>query len=920
VSAGVAGTRVDFRLLGPLEVEAGGAVLPVGGPRQRALLAYLLLYANEVVSDSRLIDALWGEEPPSRAANSLQVAVHQLRKLLGRERIETVGDGYRLRLEPGELDLERFGELLERNPATALELWRGPALAGVDAPFAQAESARLEELRLAAVEARIEEELRSGARELLVPDLERLIAEHPFRERLRGQLMLALYRAGRQVEALDAYREARRVLVEELGIEPGPELQELERAILRQDPALVPPALAAERGARLPVPATPLVGRRLELAAVTALLRSDVRLLTLTGPGGTGKTRLALEAGRDVLDDFDDVVFVDLGPLTDPQLVLTTIAEALGAQPALDSVKETMRRARLLLLLDNFERVDEGAPVVSELLAAAPGLKTLATSRTALRLSGEHEYAVPPLSVPAAGEVDVAALARNEAVALFVARAAAVRPGFELGDEHAADVAEICRALDGLPLALELAAARIKLLTPAELRDRLGRRLDLLTGGPRDAPARQQTLRATIDWSYELLATEEQRLFRDLGVFAGGWSLEAAERGCEAGLDGLSALVDQSLVRPADERQRFRMLETVREYALERLVASGEGNAVRRRHAEYFADVAERADGEMRVAPDPAAWLDRLEADHDNVRAALAWSSSTGEAELECRLVAGMRLFWVFRGHIREGGMHAEAAVARSASVPAPLRAKTLAAAGLIEFRQGDFDRSLERCAGALELYRELEDHYGIAWMAHELATISHAQGDLARALELYEESAAHFRDVGRRQNLAIALVNQGGAANQLGLRDEGARLIEEGIVLHREDGATFDLSLALHNLARIDAARGDAQAAGRHYRESLQIAIDVGYRELVANCLEGVAELAATADGALAARLLGAAEALFAEVGVPIGPEEEEGYERTIAALATELGVEDFERKRAAGRELPLEQASAEAFKVLRN
>jgi DNA-binding SARP family transcriptional activator len=312
----------EFRLLGPLEVALEGAQLAVGGPRQRALLAFLLLHSNQLVPRDRLIDALWGDDPPKQAQNALQVAIHGLRRVLGPGRIETVRDGYRLNVERGELDLDQFQELLERSPAAALALWRGPALAGVDAPFAPAEADRLEELRLVAVESRIEAELADGAHDLLVPELERLIAEHPYRERLRGQLMLALYQVGRQAEALDAYQTARQMLVDELGIEPGPELQDLERRILRQDADLEPPAPAQPlNGVGLPAPPSPLVGRRLELAAVAALLRApDVRLVTLTGIGGTGKTRVALAVAEELAGEYaDGAHFVDLAPLARPR-------------------------------------------------------------------------------------------------------------------------------------------------------------------------------------------------------------------------------------------------------------------------------------------------------------------------------------------------------------------------------------------------------------------------------------------------------------------------------------------------------------------------------------------------------------------------------------------------------------------------
>ena len=469
------GARFEFRVLGPLEVASGGRAVALGGPRQRALLAFLLLHGNELVSRQRLVDCLWGERAPETAANALQVAVHGLRRLLGAERVETRGTGYRLQVEPGELDLERFrGLVLQARSASptaaantladALALWRGaPLVDTADAPFARTQIGRLEEERLAALEARIDADLELGRHTELVGELETLVAEHPFREALGCRQLLALYRSGRQAEALEAYAWARRTLVEELGVEPGPALQELERAILRQDASLAPAPPPAVPRTNLPALATPLVGRQLELAAASALVRrEDVRLLTLTGAGGTGKTRLALAVASDVLADFEDGVWlVTLAPLHDPELVLSTIAGALGVEESgglslLDGLKAHLGDKHAVLVLDNFEHLAAAAPLVSELLAAAPRLKALVTSRSVLRLTGEDGYPVPPLCLPdSASWDDAAALLRNEAVALFVARAQAARPDFRLNG-NACAVAEICVALDGLPLALEL--------------------------------------------------------------------------------------------------------------------------------------------------------------------------------------------------------------------------------------------------------------------------------------------------------------------------------------------------------------------------------------------------------------------------------------------------------------------------------
>ena len=562
-----------FGILGPFVVaDDEGRELALGGPKQRSVLAILLLHAGEVVPSDRLIEELWRERPPATAAKTVQVYVSNLRKALGDSVLLTRSGGYELRVTAVELDATQFEALAAEGQrllragdfrraaellGEALGLWRGPALADFAyESFAQADVARLEESRLVLLEDRIDAELGLGEHSGLVGELEGLVRERPLRERPVGQLMLALYRSGRQADALEVYRQTSERFRSELGLEPGPRLRELERSILNQDATVEPPPRAdPSPPVNLPVPATAFVGRRQEVAACSALLQGGgTRLLTLTGAGGSGKTRLALRIAETCAAAHrDGTWFVAFADITDPELIVATIGQTLGLAGAtglapVRRLEQWLEGRQVLLVLDNLEQLAGGSAVLAEMLGACPGVTLVVTSREPLHLAGEQQYDVPVLEP-------------EDAVALFQSRTQAVMPSLVV---HPKLADAICARLDYLPLAIELAAARTKALAPPDILKRLDKRLPLLTGGPRDAPRRQQMLRATLDWSYELLDAEQRRLLARLAVFAGGCTFGAAEAVCGAELDTLHALVDRSLART--DGTRYWMLPTLREY------------------------------------------------------------------------------------------------------------------------------------------------------------------------------------------------------------------------------------------------------------------------------------------------------------------------------------------------------------------
>jgi predicted ATPase/DNA-binding SARP family transcriptional activator len=930
-------TPSEFRVLGPVEALRAGEPLRLGGRRQRWLLALLLVEPAQAISSDRLIDQLWQGNPPRGAEGTLRVYVSRLRSALGENTLVARPPGYVLDIEAELVDAWRFERLyrdgrdaLARGAAglaanrleAALALWHGAAYADVrEGGVVADEARRLDELRLVAREERIDAKLLLGCHASLVPELERLVAEEPLRERLWRQLVLALYYSERQAEALAAYNRARTLLSESFGLDPSEELRALERAVLRQELA---PAVSAVERHNLPAPLTSFVGRERELDDIAELLRAH-RLVTLSGVGGAGKTRLALEAATRQIGAWTGGVWlVDLTAHADPLTTPSAVAGVLGVRErpdvsVLDGLVEHLRDEELLILLDNCEHLASAcSELVHEVLRGCPSVRVLATSRIPLGTPGEVDYAVDPLPTPA-DDLSGEEVAEFASVRLFLDRARALRRDLAATAADMTTVARICRELDGLPLAIELAAARAKTLSVDDIAGRLDDRFRFLRSWRRLAAPRHQTLRATIDWSYELLEATERDLLAALSVFAGGFTLGSAAAICADGDLGradelVSRLVESSLVVAGTRNgaTRYRLLETIREYAAERLDPPAK-RELHRSHAEHFLEIAQHARTE-----DPVGKLEALEIldrERENLHAAMRWTIEARD-DLAVPLAAALWRYWLIRGYRRQNLEWLEQALALPTGAPSPPRAIALAGAALLARLLGDFTRAEALAHEGVALGRAVGPPRALAVSLNVLTTLASRAGDFDRARGHCEESVAVARAAGDGRLEALALVILAEGALHDGRYGDVREVGGRALGLARTAGDTEVIAIVLARLGVAAAHERRLEDASAHLSEAVEHARALGFPEIAAWCCEGLALVAAeSGDVVRATRLLGVGESLRRAGGGVVQPAEAAAREAALTTISRALPVAEVHAALDAGRGLSLDEAATEAL-----
>jgi predicted ATPase/DNA-binding SARP family transcriptional activator/DNA-binding CsgD family transcriptional regulator/Flp pilus assembly protein TadD len=983
---------VRIRLLGGFSVSVGSRTIEGSAWRLRksaSLVKLLALSSGHRMRREQVLEMLWPELGRRAAANNLRQALYAARRALEPERVADsrylVSQDESLALCPrGELwvDVDAFEAAVatarrSQDPAAyrvAIELYPGELLPD-DLYEAWVES-RHRELGDTFLSVMIElaglyEE--GGEYGRGVETLQRSLSAEPTNEEAYAGLMRLHALSGRRQEALSQFEQLRTVLSGQFGTEPDATTHRLRDEIAAGEfpahphPRAAPPREASDPSRHnLPALRTSFVGRGLEIVELKRTL-SMTRLLTLTGAGGSGKTRLALEVARDLVGSYANGVWlVELAPLSEPGLVAQEVARALGAQeqpgrPLLESLLDTLDDKEMLLLLDNCEHlIDAVANLTITFLDSCPRLRVLATSRERLGVTGELTWLVPPLSVPGAGDtLTVEELEGYESARLFADRASKGHPGFELTPENARAVSQVCTRLEGIPLAIELAAARVGILSAGQIFERLDHSLKLLTGGGRTENHRHRTLRATLDWGYELLDEPEQALFGRVSAFAGGFTLEAAEsvgaRGEEIEeedvLELLTMLVDKSLVVAEESWERgarYRLLEPVRQYAREQLDVSGEAEAIGSRHAEFFLALAEEAEPELK-GPQQVEWLDRLETEHDNLRAALSWSLGRG-ADLGPRMAVALCLFWYTRGYLSEGRTYLEA-VARSDVVATRERARALDGLGWIAEPQGDYGRARTAYEESLVLYRRSGDKTGVANVLGDLGSLALDRGDYEQATSLLQESLTLHRELGSREDLigvldglgvlasakgeqeqsisffsealalsrgtgnvrrtAVSLGNLGFTMLAHGDPGQAKALLDESLALFREIGDSSNIAVSLMNSALATLSKGDHGRVQALCEESLKLLQKAQDTQHIADCL-GIMASAAGARGSAkrAARLWGAAEALREEVGVPLQPEDRMVLDPYLATARSSLGEIAWRTTLVEGRAMTSEQA----------